>query len=119
MISSKFRFHGHGSLRYVYSHGEAVRSPQATIKWVKNDRRHNSRVSIVVSKKVIKKAIGRNRIRRRLYEYMRQTIPKLDSTYDIVVIVTTPDFRVMSFLELEGIIDELLTKAGLLKTSEN
>ena len=116
MISSLFRFHGHGSLRYVYTNGKAVRSQYATIKWVKNTRRSHSRISIVVSKKIIKKAVGRNRTRRRLYEFIRRQLPKIEGVYDIVVIVTSPELRTMPAQELEEYFTTLLQKAELLTT---
>jgi len=117
MIPASFRFHGHNSLRFVYSNGKAVRSPQLTIKWVKNSHRHNSRVSVVVSKKVIKSAVGRNRIRRRLYEYVRTHLPLLDDTYDIVLIVTSAELRTMPATELTTLLDQLFEKASLYKTT--
>ena len=117
MIPSPFRFHGHNSLRYVYANGKAIRSQAITIKWVKNTHRSKSRVSVVVSKKVLKSAVGRNRIRRRLYEYMRLHLPHLNDVYDIVVIATSPDLRHMPFSELEELLDQLFAKADLYKAS--
>jgi ribonuclease P protein component len=119
MISSLFRFHGHNSLRYVYSNGKAVRSAALTIKWAQNTHRHHPRISIVVSKKVLKGAVGRNRIRRRLYEYMRIAIPRLNDTYDIVIIVTSAELRTMSSAELREQLEQLFAKAELFKTSKN
>jgi len=117
MIPASARFHGHNSLRYVYANGKAVRSQPLTIKWVKNDRRKDSRVSAVVSKKVIKGAIGRNRIRRRLYEYVRLNLPRLNDTYDIVIIATSAELRTMPTPELKELLDQLFAKANLYKTS--
>ena len=117
MIPSPFRFHGHNSLRYVYTNGKAVRSQPLTIKWVKNTHRPRPRVSVVVSKKVIKSAIGRNRIRRRIYEYMRTHMDQLNDIYDIVVITTSPELKDIPYSELAGQLDTLLDKAGVYKTS--
>jgi len=115
MISSLFRFHGHNSLRYVYTNGKAVRSQALTIKWVKNTHRSHSRISVVVSKKVIKSAIGRNRIRRRLYEYMRVNIPRIDGVYDIVLITTSPELKSIPSADLVQQLDQLFSKADLFK----
>ena len=117
MIPASLRFHGHNSLRYVYANGKAVRSPQLTIKWSKNTHRTESRISVVVSKKVLKGAIGRNRIRRRLYEYMRLNESRLTGNFDIVLIVTSSEFRAMSAAELSAQLDQLFLKADLYKTS--
>lgn len=116
MIPAPFRFHGHNSLRYVYANGKAVRSQQITIKSVKNTHRTRPRVSVVVSKKVIKSAVGRNRIRRRIYEYMRLAIPQLNDVYDIVIIVTSAELRQMPSEELKALLDGMLDKAELYKT---
>lgn len=115
MISSLFRFHGHNSLRYVYSNGKAVRSQLFTIKYVPNSHRRHPRFSIVVSKKVIKSAVGRNRIRRRLYEYVRINMEKLTGVYDVVIICTSAELRTLPYAEISGQLDQLFTKAELYK----
>ena len=117
MIPSQLRFHGHNSLRYVYANGKAVRSQSLTLKWVKNSHRKQSRISVVVSKKIIKGAIGRNRIRRRIYETIRLRVPRFDDVYDIVLIATAADLRDMPYPDLEALIDQLFTKADLYNLS--
>lgn len=114
MIPAKYRFQGHNSLRYVYANGKAARSTPLTIKAIANDRRKHSRIAVVVSKKVLKSAVGRNRIRRRVYEYMRPIVPTLDRVYDIVVIVTSPEIRTLPHDELSEQMESLLKKAGIL-----
>jgi len=115
MIAKIFRFHGHNSLRYVYSKGQAVRSQLFTIKYVPNSRRTNPRFSVVVSKKVIKSAVGRNRIRRRLYEYLRTHTDSLKGTYDIVVICTSSELRTLPFEDISTQLTQLFEKASLYK----
>lgn len=118
MIPSSHRFHGHNSLRYVYANGKAARSRILTIKWVVNERRKKSRVSVVVSKKTLKSAVGRNRIRRRLYEYARLLLPSLKGVYDTVIIATSPELAEMPSKELSGELDKLFLQADLFKASE-
>ena len=86
MISQKYRFHGHGSLNYVFSKGQMVRGRFFTIKWVENERRHHPRLAVVVSKKVFKAAVKRNRIRRRVYEIARPLLNDA-AAVDIVISV--------------------------------
>jgi ribonuclease P protein component len=116
MIPAPFRFKGHNSLRYVYANGKAVRSQPLTVKWVKNTHRSKPRISVVVSKKVIKGAVGRNRIRRRLYEYVRLNLPRLNDTYDIVIICTSAELRTIPTADLKDQLDQLFLKADLYKT---
>ena len=113
MIPVNYRFHGHGSLRYLFKNGQAVRSRHITIKYIANSRRKHSRFSVVVSKKVHKSAVGRNRMRRRLYELVRLEIPKLNGTYDVALIITNSEVMSMEYVELEAGIRELFTQAGL------
>ena len=115
MISAPFRFHGHNSLRYVYNNGKAVRSRLATIKWVANKHRSKPRVAVVVSKKVIKSAVSRNRIRRRIYEYMRLQLPCFNKVSDVVVIVTSSEFLAMPAPELAEQLNQLLEQTDLYK----
>lgn len=119
MIASKYRFHGHNSLRYVYSKGKAVRSQLCTIKYTPNKHREFPRFAVVISKKVIKSAIGRNRVRRRIFEYLRINTQQLSSPFDIVVICTSGELRDMPYEELKTQLDQLFIKAELYKSSDN
>ncbi len=115
MISTLFRFHGHNSLRYVYSNGKAVRSQLFTVKYIPNSHRKHPRFSVVISKKVIKSAVGRNRVRRRLYEYLRINIPNLTGVYDVVVICTSAELRTLPYAQITEQLDQLFNKANLYK----
>ena len=115
MISRIHRFHGHNSLHYLYKNGKAVRSQLFTIKFVANEHRAHSRVAIVISKKVIKSAVGRNRVRRRLYEYLRTNTERLNDTYDIVVICTSAELRTLPYEEISSQLEQLFVKASLYK----
>lgn len=119
MIPFKNRFHGHGSLRYVYKNGNAQRNHFATLKVSQNKHRKTSRIAVVVGKKVLKSAVGRNRIRRRIYEHIRVQIPKFSDTFDIVFIVSSSQFLTMTSDELTTQIDALLNRSGVYKTPEN
>jgi len=115
MISTLYRFHGHNSLRYVYANGKAIRTQAITLKSTVNARRKHSRFSIVVSKKVLKSAVGRNRIRRRLYEYIRTHIDQIDGIHDVVLICTSSELRTIPAPELTDQLDQLFMKSGLYK----
>ena len=119
MISQKYRFHGHASLRYLLSHGTIARGRELSIKFVDNRRRHYSRVAIIVSKKVLRHAIERNRARRRLYEIMRTRIPKFNQTIDLAIIVYRADVLTMSHVELVRSVDKCLTKLGVIDANSS
>lgn len=86
MLSRTHRFHGYGSLRYVYRNGKVVRGPYCLLKYAPNSRRSQYRVAVVVSKKVHKSAVVRNRIRRRIYEVVRTSLAPAQP-YDLVFTV--------------------------------
>jgi ribonuclease P protein component len=113
MLSSINRFHGHGSLKYTYRNGKAIRFKDFNFKYVENKRRDNSRFSIVVSKKISKKATIRNLIRRRIYEIIRLELPYLRSNYDIVIIINSPTLATISHVELLESVKNGLKKANL------
>lgn len=115
MLSQNHRFHGHGSLRFVLKNGMTTRSKFLTIRYSKNNKRVHSRFSVVVSKKISKRAVVRNRIRRRVYEILRLQLPRIQSAYDVVVIVNELSVQDLSSLELNKMLIGLLEKESLLQ----
>lgn len=113
MIPYSHRFHGHSSLRYVYKNGDVARSRHATLKTIPNTRRKHTRASVVVSKKVLKSAVLRNRVRRRIYEYVREILPRITTPHDIVIIVTHSEVLTMSYEDLRSQLDQLFDQAHL------
>ena len=114
MINARLRFHGHGSLRYLYKNGSTVRSRLFTIKIISNPRRKNSRFTVVISKKVHKSAVGRNRMRRRIYEIIRNAHPNFTQSCDMAVIVANSEVLNMSHDELVSMLHELFKGAHIL-----
>lgn len=118
MINRKYRFHGHGSLNYLHRNGKVVRNNSLLVKYVPNQRRENNRVTVVVSKKVAKSAVLRNRIRRRIYEVVRLNWDKVAQQNDFMITVFTAEAAVTPFAELDKSVLGLLKRAGLYRTSE-
>jgi ribonuclease P protein component len=119
MIPFSNRFHGHNSLRYLYKNGQAVRSRFATLKSTVNSHRSKPRIAVVVAKKIHKSAVGRNRIRRRVYGYVGQQIPIINQNLDIVIIVSSSEVLTMSANELKSQLGDLFKQAGLYKSPLN
>lgn len=114
MINRVHRFHGHGSLRYVYQHGQTVRGPLTALKYILNGRRQTYRLAVVVSKKISKSAVVRNRIRRRLYEAVRMHEPELTQPYDMVITVFHEQLATLPPEELRLLVRAQLRQAGIL-----
>ena len=113
MLQQRYRFHGYGGLRYLYRHASAERSRLLTVKYVANRRRRMPRIAVVVSKKVHKSAVGRNRIRRRIYEILRQHVPYFTGVYDVALIITSSEVLTTPHDELALVVTNLLVRAGI------
>lgn len=114
MITRNHRFHGHNSLSYVYRNGQTVRGPLTSIKYIENKRRSEYRLSIVVSKKVSKLAVVRNRIRRRLYESFRLEQDNITQPYDMVVTVFSDTVTTITDEEVKRLVHAQLKQAGII-----
>lgn len=108
MLNRRHRFHGYGSLKRVYQHGQNVRLPLINLRYLSRPAKPY-RLAVVVGRKVSKSAVKRNRIRRRLYEAVRQSQLIPDSK-DIIISVFSDDFLDMPSEELKDIIRRLLSK---------
>ena len=118
MLSQKHRFHGHGSLKYLYRNADTFRSRHITVRIKSNPHRKDSRFAVVVSKKVHKSAVGRNRIRRRVYELLRTEMSSIEGIQDVAVIVTSGEAIFLPQPELEATLIGLLTQAGVYKSPQ-
>ena len=118
MLKKQNRFHGRATIKKVMRSGGVTRNHLFSLKYGAAGHRNTPRVAVVVSKKIAKSAVIRNRIRRRLYEAIRLRLPQLSPQLELVVIVTSPGIHILSTKELDDAIDQALRSAGLNKTSE-
>ena len=113
MISIRHRFHKRGSLNYVYRKGKVARSEYMSLRFAPN-RRDDYRLAVVVSRKVSKSAVTRNRIRRRIYEIVRLHKKEVDKAWPQDMIITVFDDRAatVDYDELATKVKQLLDKAS-------
>lgn len=110
MLSQKYRFHSRGGVNHVYRAGKTIRTPVISLAFVPNGR-GKQRFGVVVSKKVLKSAVGRNRIRRRVYEAMRLELPEFTYPMDCLFIIYSTAVLKMPFRELRRLLRELLDRS--------
>lgn len=110
MLSHKYRFHSRGGVRYVLQKGRTIRSSAFSLIYTPNYRGFR-RFGIVVSKKVLKSAVGRNRIRRRIYEALRLEIPNYQKPMDYLFVVYSKNVLTMPFSGLRHQVRELLDRS--------
>lgn len=84
-----------------------MRTPKLSLVFTKN-LRHRQRFAVVVSKKISKSAVGRNRIRRRIYEAIRLELPQYPEKNDCIFVVYSADCATLPFPQLRAIVHGLL-----------
>ena len=112
MLSKKYRFHSRGGVKYAYRHGKTVRSAKMSLVFVPNERGF-TRVAVVVSKKVEKTAVGRNRIRRRVYEVIRRNFDLVPPRTDYVFVIYSKEVMKMPYGELEEMLGKLVEESKI------
>lgn len=118
MLSKKYRFHSRGGVKWVYQHGKTIRSQKISLVFVPNGRGF-TRIAVVVSKKVIKTAVGRNRIRRRVYEALRCNFDLIPKEMDYVFVVYSKDILNISFKNLEETLGKLVEESKVCYNKKN
>lgn len=86
----------------------------AALKYVLNNRRTTYRLAVVVSKKISKSAVVRNKIRRRLYEAVRLHESDLVQPYDLVFTVFHEQLAQIPSDELRRLVRAQFRQAGIL-----
>lgn len=114
MLSRRHRFHGLGSLNFAYRQGRTVRGPSLGMKFALNPRRNTYRVAVVVSRKISKSAVVRNRARRRVYQAFQAYAGGINKPYDLVFTVFTAETAEGEYTKLTREIESLLRKADVL-----
>lgn len=114
VISKRNRFHGLGSLNRTYKKGYGAREGALAIK-ASTNRRQDYRLAVVVSKKVSKSAVVRNRIRRRIYDVVRNLKQDDPSLWHFDVIITCFDESLVDQPadQLRANVEKLLKKAKI------
>jgi ribonuclease P protein component len=110
MLARLHRFHGYGSVRRAYQHGQTARGPLISLRYSRRKPGQAYRVAVVVSRKVHKSAVIRNRIRRRVYEAVRQS-QIVPAETDLIFTVFSDKVTELEAARLQAIVAELLGKA--------
>jgi ribonuclease P protein component len=90
-----------------------VRSASLSLRYAPNAHRDQYRLAVVVSRKVSKSAVVRNRIRRRVYENVRILSGSFSEAYDLLLVVYDESFAKKPAPEVRAEIEKLLQKAKL------
>ncbi len=119
MLSSLFRFRGPKATNFIRKNGRNVRHGAFSLRFAPSPQSQTrSRVAVVVSKKVNKRAVARNRIRRRVFEIIRKHWDNLSHPHDMTIGVFNKEVANTSHEILEQDLIELFKAAGLYKQSK-
>ena len=100
-------------MRYTYQNGKTIRGSKVSLVFADNSRK-KQRYAVVVSKKILKSAVGRNRIRRRIYEAIRLELSKIQKPIDCIFIINSKEKLDLDFKEIQKILRDLLKEASIL-----
>ncbi len=100
----------------VFKQGRGVSNPELLVRSARNGNAE-SRLVVIVSKKVSKRATVRNRLRRQIVGVAQRGWQTVAPGYDIVVTVRA-DLSAKTAAQLEKLVVEVLTKADLINGSK-
>ena len=118
MLNKKYRFHSRGGVKYVYKNGKTIRGPKMSLVFCDNTKGY-TRIAVVVSKKVEKTAVKRNRIRRRVYEALRLNLDGVPKKKDYIFVIYAKEVGWMPFRELEKVIGRLVEESKVCYNKKN
>lgn len=115
MLTKSNRLRSGKDIARVYKQGSyGAGAKLLSVKALKSGRAI-TRTTVVVAKKIDKRATVRNRLRRRLIEEFRRQLETVTPGYDIVITVHA-DFDALGAPELAGHLRTALSRAGVITT---
>lgn len=98
----------------VFARGKSYRGDRAVLRVAENGL-DITRFCFIVSRKVSKGAVERNRIKRRFREITRPLLPRFKKGYDIVLIAS-PGLENRDFWQTKKILEDLYAKPGIINS---
>jgi len=114
MLKKLNRFHGHQSVRRAYRQGRPVRGTYMSLHSYTEGQGQHTKAAVVVSRKVDKSAVKRNRVRRRIYEQVRLQLADFKNPVALVFTVYKPEIAELTSEQLVKEINGLLSRSRTL-----
>ena len=112
MLSKKYRLLKKKDFENVFKKGKFINNKFLYFKIIQNNQK-NSRFGISISKKITKKAVDRNKIKRQIRNIIKQKIPFIKKNIDLVII-SKKEINEKSFTQIEENINQILVKAKIM-----
>lgn len=112
MLPKKYRL-SRAQFGKVFNASKPLHSGHFSIKWTDSLSNKEPQFAVVVSKKVSRSSVERNRIRRRCYEVLRELLPRVPENVTGIIFVRlrAPPFRPKVFKEE---LEKLFLRAGII-----
>ena len=112
MLPKKNRLKNKKDFERIFKQGKSFKEDFLFLKIRKNNLKE-SRFGFIVSLKVSKKAVLRNKVKRRLREIIKERLPEIKSGIDGVLIAQR-NIEEKDFSEIKEVINKLFKKAKIL-----
>lgn len=99
MLAKENRLKKKKDFELVFKNGRILKSKNVFLKYLSSEVKER-KVGFIVSKKVSKKAVERNKIKRRLREIIRKNKKSIKENISIIIIAL-PSLKNVSFKEME------------------
>ena len=116
MLPKEHRLKKEKDFERVLKKGKSKKGDFLILRVVKNNLK-TIRIGVVVSRKVSKKAVLRNKTKRKLREAARANIKKIKPGYDLVFF-TKKGIEKKSFSEIKKEVEKLIARAKLFKEND-
>jgi ribonuclease P protein component len=117
MLKKLWRLNKTKDIEKVMKTGRAFYSPFLMLKVIANNL-GLTRFTVIVAKRVSKKAVQRNLVKRRLREIIRLALPKIETGADVVILASPKIIdgqgKVLKYQAMAQEITQILKKARLL-----
>ncbi len=112
MLPKKNRLKNKKDFERVFKQGKGFKDAFLFLKIRKNNLKE-SRFGFIVSSKISKKAVLRNKVKRRLREIAKERLPEIKSGID-GVLIAQKSIEEKDFSEIREVANELFKKAKIL-----
>ncbi|MCK5459687.1 ribonuclease P protein component [Candidatus Parcubacteria bacterium] len=113
MLAKKYCLKGKANFEKVFKYGDKHFAAMFGLKILKNSLDY-PRFGIIISGKISKKAVVRNKVRRRISEIFRLNLKNFRSGFDVIIICRQPIIKA-SYQDIEK---EILSSAKKLKLTK-
>ncbi|MBL7141767.1 ribonuclease P protein component [Patescibacteria group bacterium] len=112
MLSKQYRLTKDKDFAKVAQQGQGVFSRELGLKWMKNNLPY-SRFGIIVSLKVSKKAVVRNKIKRRIRAILKKNLSKITKGCDLLIL-TRAGVKELDYSQIQDKFLRLLQRGNLI-----